>query len=351
MQNIDIMKYAIAVLFIQLFFSIITYSQTTKDYRAVTTKYSDGTTLTLGGYGDPSQYSFSNKSSTGPSTANKNNDNGGNPKLNKKEGKEQRIEMIESGSMWTLPNCDECKNENKSKKAYKKFVELINEKKYGEALDLKQKEVNANFTKEKPNEMSFYRYYGLVIFCERQCILKNPGGQMSYIHDEGIKRSTARVNVQLAIDLAQPGRNINEYKLQAYSIAGIYDEAKKVYSAMGQAGEKIDKANVIDIELHSSKPDEILIVKNITALFEEKLKTIKAYTYEQSTLRAVDESALGSFLIQILFALSQVNHSIRSGTLPSVLMNTYDNLNSSFITEQGKERLLLAKEYFAEFGM
>ena len=347
------MKYAIAILFFQSFFNNTTYGQITKDYRATTTKYSDGTTLTPGGYGDPSQHSFSNKSSAVSGSNNSDNNNSGLPDLkpSKKEGKEQRIEMIELGSIWTYSNCNECKKENKSKKAYKKFVELVNEKKYGEALDFKQYEVNANFTEEKPDEMSFYRYYGLVIFCERQCILKYPDSRMKYTHDERIKGATTMVNEQLAVDLADPTRNINKFKLQAYTIAGIYDEAKKVFSVMGKTGEKPDKANLIAVEIYSTNPDEIVIAKNITALFEEKLKTIKAYTPAQATSRATDESALGSFLVQILFSLSQVNHSIRAGVLPSLLTNTYNNLKASFITEQGKERLLLAQAYFTEFGM
>src|SRR6185436_14060833 len=119
------------ILFFQGFLSILTYGQSTKDYRAITTKYSDGTTLTLGGYGDPSQYSFSNKSSTGSDNTNNTNTTAGKSKLSKKDDKELRIEMIELGSMWTSASCSECKNENKSKKAYRKFVELVNEKRFG----------------------------------------------------------------------------------------------------------------------------------------------------------------------------------------------------------------------------
>ncbi len=344
------MKHALAILFFQALLSILTFGQSTKDYRAVTTKYSDGTTLTLGGYGDPSQYSFSNKSSTGSDNTNSTNTTGGKSKLNKKDEKEQRTEMIELGTMWTRHTCDDCK-ENKSRKAYKKFVELVNEKKYGEALDLKQKEVNENFTEEKPDEMSLYRYYGLIIFCERQCILKYPNSDMNRTHHQSIKGMTGLLNSQLEKDLTKSGRNINEYKLQVYSIAGLYDEAKKVYSAMGQAGEKVDKATLIAVELHSSKPDETLIVKNTNAIFEEKLKTIKAYTPEQSALRVTDEAALGSFLVEILYTLSQVEHSIRTAGLQSLLKNTYDSLNASFTTAEGKERLVLAKAYFTEFGI
>jgi len=344
------MKHALAILFFQSFLSILTFGQNTKDYRAVTTKYSDGTTLTLGGYGDPSQYSFSNKSSTGSDNTNSTNTTGGKSKLNKKDDKEQRIEMIELGTMWTRHTCDDCK-ENKSRKAYKKFVELVNEKRYGEALDFKQKEVNENFTEEKSDEMSLYRYYGLIIFCERQCILKYPNERMKSTHYEMIKGITGLINSQLKKDLAKPGRNINEYKLQVYSITGIYDEAKKIYSAMGQAGEKVDKATLIAVELHSSKPDETLIVKNTNAIFDEKLKIIKAYTPEQSGLRVTDEAALGSFLVEILYTLSQVDHSIRTGGMQSLLRNTYDSLNASFTTAEGKERLLLAKAYFTEFGI
>jgi hypothetical protein len=345
------MKYALAILFFQGFLSTLIFGQNTKDYRAVTTKYSDGTTLTLGGYGDPSQYSFSNKSSAGSNNTNSTSMTFSKAKLSKKEEKQQRIDMIEWGKMWTYPSCDECKNENKSKNAYKEFIELVNEKRYGEALDLKQKEVNENFTEAKPDEMSLYRYHGLVIFCERQCILKHPESSLNSIHHEGIQRATRRINSQLEKDLAKPGRNINEYKLQVYSIAGIYDEAKKIYSAMTKAGEKVDKATLIAAELRSSKPDEALIVKNTNAIFEEKLKTIKAYTLEQSNLRVTDEAALGSFLIEILYTLSQVEHSIRTAGLQSLLKNTYDSLNASFTTAEGKERLLLAKAYFTEFGI
>jgi len=191
----------------------------------------------------------------------------------------------------------------------------------------------------------------LVIFCERQCILKYPKSDMKSIHHEGIQRATRRINSQLEKDLAKPGRNINEYKLQVYSIAGIYDEAKKIYSAMAKAGERVDKATLIAVELQSSKPDEALIVKNTNAIFEEKLKTIKAYTPEQSSLRVTDEAALGSFLIEILYTLSQVDHSIRTAGLQSLLTNTYNSLNTSFTTADGKERLLLAKAYFTEFGI
>ncbi|HMK18418.1 MAG TPA: hypothetical protein VK492_09465 [Chitinophagaceae bacterium] len=344
------MKHALAILFFQGFISTLAFGQNTKDYRAVTTKYSDGTTLTLGGYGDPSQYSFSNKSSTGSDNGNSSNITGGKSK-SKKDDKELRIELIEWGKIWTSACCDDCK-ENKSRKAYKKFVELVNEKRYGEALDLKQYEVNENFTEEKPDEMSLYRYHGLVIFCERQCILKYPDNEKIYhSHNQGIQRATRRINSQLEKDLAKPRKNINEYKLQVYSIAGIYDEAKKIYSAMEQAGEKVDKAILIAVELQSSKPDEALIIKNTNAIFEEKLKTIKAYTPEQSSLRVTDEAALGSFLVEILYTLSQVEHSIRTAGLQSLLTNTYDNLNASFTTAEGKERLLLAKAYFTEFGI
>jgi hypothetical protein len=339
------MKYALVMLLFQGAFSFISYSQTNKDYRPVTTKYSDGTSLTLGGYGDPSQYSFSNKNTgqTGGSV----NGKEGNSKPPKKDSKEQRIEMIESGSMWTAASCDDCKSENKSRKAYKKFIELIDEKKYGEALDLKQKEVNASFT----DEMSIYRYYGQVIYCERQCILKYPNSGMAHIHKEGITRAANRVNAQLAIDLASPGKNINEYKIKVYSIAGLHDDVKKIYTSMGQAGEKIDKATMIATELNSSKPNEKLIVDNIGIIFDEKLKAIRTYTAEQVSQRAMDEAVLGSFFTQILYAISQVEHSIRTESLVSLLRKTYDNLNSSFTTEEGKERLLLAKAYFTEFGI
>jgi hypothetical protein len=218
-------------------------------------------------------------------------------------------------------------------------------------LDLKQKEVNENFTEDKPDEMSLYRYYGLIIFCERQCILKYPNERLKSTHYEMIKGMTDLVNSQLKKDLAKPGRNINEYKLQVYSIAGVYDEAKKIYSAMAKAGEKVDKATLIAVELQSSKPDEALIVKNTNAIFEEKLKTIKAYTPEQASLRVTDEAALGSFLVEILYTLSQVEHSIRTEGLQSLLTNTYNSLNASFTTAEGKERLLLAKAYFTEFGI
>lgn len=347
------MKNVLTVCFFQVFFSIMTQGQTAKDYRATTTKYSDGTTLTLGGYGDPSQYSFSNKNSnfSGKTNSDNNNSTAGNSKQSKKDEKTQRIEMIELGSMWTRSNCDDCKNEGKSRSAYKKFIELANEGRYGEALDLKQNEVNANFTEENPDEMSIYRYYGLVIFCERQCKLKYPNSDMNRTHDEMIKGETGLVNKQLEKDLERQGMNINEYKLQAYTVAGLYDEAKKVYAAMGKAGETVDKANLIAIELHSSKPDESLILENTAAIFEEKLRKINAYSPEQSSLRAIDEDALGSFLIEILYTLSQVDHSIRTVALSYFLSKTYDGLKASFITEQGKERLLLTEDYFTEFGI
>jgi hypothetical protein len=344
------MKKAILMLLFLGLFNLMSYGQPRKDYRPVTTKYSDGTTLTLGGYGDPSQYSFSNKN-TGETGESANGNKGTNSKSKKKDSKEQRIEMIESGSMWTYTSCNECKNESKSKKAYKKFLDLIGEKKYGEALDLKQKEVNASFTEEQPDEMSLYRFYGLVIYCERQCILKYPNSGMTHIHKEGIKGAGDMVNAQLARDLAKPGKNINEYKIQVYSIAGMHDEAKKIYTAMGQADEKIDKAMLIATELSCSKPNEKLIIDNIAIIVDEKLKTIKGYTTEQGTQRTMDEGALGSFFTQILYAISQVSHSIRTESLVSLLKKTYENLNTSFTTEEGKERLLLAKAYFSEFGI
>lgn len=343
------MKYA-TVLLVCLFLFHDDYGQT-KDYRAVTTKYSDGTTLTLGGYGDPSQYSFSNKTTSATTTTSGNNVKSGKGKLSKKEEREQNIEMIEMGSKWTYSNCSKCSNENKSKDAYKKFIKLVNEKRYGEALDFNQNEVNAKFTEEKPDDLSFYRYYGLVIFCERQCMLKYPSSQMKYVHNQSIQGITKIINAQLALDLAKPGININEYKLQAYSAAGIYDEAKKVYSSMQKSGAIVDRANLISVELHSSKPDELSIIKNSTSLFDEKLKTITGYTAEQSLLRAKDEDALGSFLVEILYTVSQVDHTILEGSLPSFLAGTYNNLKASFITAEGEERLVLAKAYFTEFGI
>jgi hypothetical protein len=348
------MKNILVVCFFQFFICFMTEGQTTKDYRATTTKYSDGTTLTLGGYGDPSQYSFSNKNpdySDNTNSGNNNKSAAGNPKQSKKDEKAQKIEMIELGSIWTRSDCSDCKNEGKSRSAYKKFIELVNEGKYGEALDLKQNEVNARFTEENPDEMSIYRYYGLVIFCERQCKLKYPDSWANHTHDEGIGRATRRVNEQLETDLESQGIDINEYKLRAFKEAGLYEEAKKIYAATGKEGEAVGKASLIAIELHSIKPNESLILEYSAAIFEEKLKKINAYTTDQSSLRAIDEDALGSFLIEILYILSQVDHSIRTAALTSFLSTTYAGLKVAFITEQGKERLELTEAYFTEFGI
>ncbi len=348
------MKNVLIVCFFQFLICSMAVGQTTKDYRATTTKYSDGTTLTLGGYGDPSQFSFSNKNldySGNTNSGNNNKSTAGNPKQSKKDEKAQRIEMIELGSMWTSSSCGDCKNEVKSRSAYKKFIELANEGRYGEALDLKQYEVNARFTEENPDEMSIYRYYGLVIFCERQCKLKYPDSDMNRTHDEMIKGEIRLVNEQLETDLESQGIDINEYKLRAYKEAGLYEEAKMVYASMGNSKEKLEKANLIAIELNSSKPDESLILEYSATIFEEKLKKINAYTPDQSSQRAIDEDALGSFLIEILYTLSQVDHSIRTAALTSFLSTTYAGLKVAFITEQGKERLELTEAYFTEFGI
>ncbi|MEO6328191.1 MAG: hypothetical protein ABIO55_04630 [Ginsengibacter sp.] len=309
-------------------------------------KYSDGSTAGLGGYSDPLKYKFSGSASGGGVSSEAAVSNNGGSKRSKKDEKQLRIDMIENGLIWTRWFGEDWK-ENSSRRAYQQMLKLVDDKRYGEALDLAQKEVNTRYTDKNPDGMSEYRYMGLMIYIFRECLIKYPTTYPS-THLKDIEDAKKRVEASIKNSAEA---NNKAYRLKIYLLCGLYEQANNCYAEMNTAKETADDALVLDLEFNRNIPNKEKIVTAMNHIVDERLKVINNYKTDpaEASKRSVDESALGYFFTDFLYNLTIKKSAITGELLPD-LQVTRSKLISNFKTEEGKQRFALIGEYFKELG-
>ncbi|MES2649271.1 MAG: hypothetical protein V4717_20500 [Bacteroidota bacterium] len=315
----------------------------TKTY---TVKYSDGSASGVGGYSDPLKYKFSGSSPSGNDVSEPSVMGNTGLKRSKKEEKQLRIEMIENGKMWTRWLGEDWK-ENSSRKAYQQMLKLVDEKRFGEALDLSQKEVNTRYTDKIPDGMSEYRYMGLLIYIFRECLIKYPA-VYPQTHLSNIEKAAKYVESSLK---SSAEANNKAYQLKIYLLCGLYEQAGKCYSEMKSANEKPEDVLVLDMELNSAKPNKENIITTVNHIIEERLKIINNYKSDpgEASKRSMDESALGYFLIEFLYNLKVKRITFTRDLMPD-LQSMKNKLDSNIKTEEGKQRIVMIGDYFKELG-
>lgn len=315
-------------------------------YRPVTYKYSDGTSLTLGGYGNPADYSFNNKNTD--KTVNSQGSTGSRKldrmlKVSKKTEHENVIYTIEWGNSGVPNICYSC-TEKKSKKAYQKLITLVKDEEYGEALYLARNEINTSFTVENPDAMSEYEYYGLLVYIHRQCMAKYPNGYLKE-HYRHIGTYMSRVQ-----DLMGNSYQVLAFRLKAFIASGFYDQAKDVIGYMRTKKEQIDDATLLKVELNSSVPDRDTIRYALRRIIYNKINILKSFASDATgqANSATDESALGSFFIDVLYNLSSISPEVAHDLLPE-MKYWRGQFELFFKSMEGKERFLLIDNFIKEF--
>jgi len=322
-------------------------------YHQTTTVYSDGSTLTLGGYGNPADYSFNQDDGyeSDGSMSIDNPDYSFSSKYNKPETKEERYHKFETGQAYTLTACVDCEGEKKTQRAYDKLIELVNAAKYGEALDWAQYNVNPKHLAGYPDSLTEYRYYGALNYSRRQCKLKFPNSRMIYIQDECLGHIESWAEDQLKSDLKGRGDD-PAFAFAAYEAANMYDKAATALTAMKQKGIPVSDEKVLNVELHAQSPNKDTVVNTLHRIVTKKMATVTANANDAAGLakRSVDESALGSFFIEVLYNLTQADPAVRKNML-SELGVVQKEFSGAFVTDIGKERVALSKRYLDDMAL